>query len=63
VVLSCSYDRGLLCGQTLMQKMSVGVFDSMDEQPWTRLGAESVNSSASQAVAYEAALRTPLHVT
>lgn len=43
--------------RTLMQKMKVGLFDAPEDSPWATLGAEALNSSASQRVAYEAALQ------
>ena len=43
--------------RTLMQKMKVGLFDAPEDSPWATLGAEALNSSGSQRVAYEAALQ------
>lgn len=43
--------------RTLMQKMSVGVFDRLDEQSWTRLGAKDLNTTRVQQIAYEAGLQ------
>ena len=41
--------------RTLRQKLKVGVFDPLEQQPWGHLGAESLNSTAAQRVAQEAA--------
>lgn len=43
--------------RTLMQKMKVGLFDPPEDSPWAELGADALNSTYSQQVAYEAALQ------
>lgn len=43
--------------RTLMQKMSVGMFDPPSSQEWTRLNYTAMNSSFAQRVSYEAALQ------
>eukprot|EP00930_Biecheleria_cincta_P033581 TRINITY_DN23268_c0_g1_i1.p1 TRINITY_DN23268_c0_g1~~TRINITY_DN23268_c0_g1_i1.p1 ORF type:complete len:813 (-),score=128.88 TRINITY_DN23268_c0_g1_i1:19-2457(-) len=43
--------------RTSMQKMRLGVFDPLENQTWTNLGLESVNSTLHQQVAFEAALQ------
>ena len=43
--------------RTLMQKMKVGLFDPPEDSPWSDLGADALNSTYAQRVAYEAALQ------
>ena len=43
--------------RTLMQKMKVGLFDPPEDSPWADLGADSLNSTHAQRVAYEAGLQ------
>jgi hypothetical protein len=43
--------------RTLMQKMKVGLFDAPEDSPWAKLGADALNSTHAQQVAYEAALQ------
>lgn len=41
-----------------MQKLVVGLFDSLAEQPWVHLDMANLNSTYSQQVVYEAALQS-----
>ncbi len=46
------------CRRALMQRMVQGDFDPVESVRWSSIGAEAINSSAHQAVAYDAALQS-----
>eukprot|EP00658_Telonema_sp_P-2_P004662 TRINITY_DN11725_c0_g2_i2.p1 TRINITY_DN11725_c0_g2~~TRINITY_DN11725_c0_g2_i2.p1 ORF type:complete len:747 (-),score=170.82 TRINITY_DN11725_c0_g2_i2:277-2517(-) len=43
--------------RTFLQKFKVGMFDPVESDEWTQIGAEALNSSYAQQVSFEAALQ------